>query len=916
MITHHSSRILPIDKSFLVTKLDHARGYDRIAGYFSSSIFEVADEVMDTISGPVRVICNTHLDVQDIKSARFASALWHEWCESTPEKRASNLKGSFAKLYRALSENRIEIRVLPDAHFGFLHGKAGVITMEDGKKTSFLASANETYNGWKHNYELLWEDDSPESVEWVQTEFDALWNHPSARPLADVVIEDIERISKRVTISLKEWQNDPTPQAVLTESPVSRDDSGLWGHQKYFVKLAFDAHLTPHGARYILADMVGLGKTIQLAMAAQLVALTSIKPVLILTPKTLIWQWQTEMKDKLDMPSAVWNGKYWVDENGDIDSTASPGTIKNCPRRVGIVPYSLITQKSVHVINDLLDMEYECVVVDEAHHARRKDLGVNSKSVPKNPNNLLDFLMKINLRTKSMLLATATPVQLYPIEAWDMLFALSTGGRDSILGSKFSCWRDPSDALDLVMNSDQQNLDQDEYEVKLWKLIQNPLPFSYESPRVFGQLRQKLRCPDDKCTASGSWSDLSEPNKAFVRNISKDYIQKYNPFIRHIIRRTRSYLESTINPETNKPYLKRINVRLFGDRKDEAIPLYSYSSDAYNLAQKFCDLHTDRTRESGLLRTIMLRRIGSSMYAGLKTAERMIEKYDLEFILSEDDDVTESTGIQSTQNKHVFNLSTDETKVLRELIGILSMHKHDDPKYDKLKTKLIKEDWQSHGCIIFSQYFDTIDWFSKKISQELPEIKIGVYAGSDKSGYLENNHFEPTSREHIKSMVFDGEIKILFGTDAASEGLNLQKLGCLINLDLPWNPTRLEQRKGRIQRIGQLQDEIWVYNMRYRDSVEDRVHELLSDRLRNITDLFGQIPDCLSDVWIDMALGKENQAQYKIDEVPIRHPFIEKYEQMGSVKWDHCYRILDTRDRRSHLLKGWQSSESSETSNN
>jgi len=67
MITRHSSRILPIDKSFLVSKLDHATGYDRIAGYFSSSIFEVADEVMDTISGPVRVICNTHLDVQDIK---------------------------------------------------------------------------------------------------------------------------------------------------------------------------------------------------------------------------------------------------------------------------------------------------------------------------------------------------------------------------------------------------------------------------------------------------------------------------------------------------------------------------------------------------------------------------------------------------------------------------------------------------------------------------------------------------------------------------------------------------------------------------------------------------------------------------------------------------------------------------------
>ena len=58
------------------------------------------------------------------------------------------------------------------------------------------------------------------------------------------------------------------------------------------------------------------------------------------------------------------------------------------------------------------------------------------------------------------------------------------------------------------------------------------------------------------------------------------------------------------------------------------------------------------------------------------------------------------------------------------------------------------------------------------------------------------------------------EIKLLVGTDAASEGLNLQTLSTLINLDLPWNPTRLEQRKGRIQRIGQISDKIHIYNMK------------------------------------------------------------------------------------------------------
>ncbi len=110
-------------------------------------------------------------------------------------------------------------------------------------------------------------------------------------------------------------------------------------------------------------------------------------------------------------------------------------------------------------------------------------------------------------------------------------------------------------------------------------------------------------------------------------------------------------------------------------------------------------------------------------------------------------------------------------------------------------------------------------------------------------------------------MVRRGELRLLLGTDAASEGLNLQRLGTLINLDLPWNPTRLEQRKGRIQRIGQLRDTVYVYNMRYKGSVEDRVHELLSERLAAIHQMFGQIPDILEDVWIEVAMGEIEHAK-------------------------------------------------------
>src|SRR5699024_5446494 len=109
-----------------------------------------------------------------------------EWCKSEPEK-VTNGHDRFAKLYELLSSGKMEVRVLPNEKFGLIHGKAGVITFKDGTKTSFLGSANESLSGWKLNYELVWEDSSEEAIEWVQEEFDSLWNDETAIPLSEFI---------------------------------------------------------------------------------------------------------------------------------------------------------------------------------------------------------------------------------------------------------------------------------------------------------------------------------------------------------------------------------------------------------------------------------------------------------------------------------------------------------------------------------------------------------------------------------------------------------------------------------------------------------------------------------------------------------------------------------------------------------
>ena len=98
---------------------------------------------------------------------------------------------------------------------------------------------------------------------------------------------------------------------------------------------------------------------------------------------------------------------------------------------------------------------------------------------------------------------------------------------------------------------------------------------------------------------------------------------------------------------------------------------------------------------------------------------------------------------------------------------------------------------------------------------------------------------------------------------------------------------------------------VHIYNMRYRGSVEDRVHELLSDRLEAIHQLFGQIPDILEDVWVQVAQGKIEEAKQTINAVPKKHPFEFKYHQVKKVPWESCATVLSASDRRQHLLQGW-----------
>ena len=148
MINRFTSRLENIGESFLNARLKNALKYDRIAGYFSSSIIEIAGEAIDTIKGNVRIICNSDLDVDDVVSLSAAHhAMRTEWCSIKPEEKYKDIPDRLKKLYDYLKSGKIQVKVIPNQFFGLIHGKAGIISLENGKKTAFLGSMNETYSG-------------------------------------------------------------------------------------------------------------------------------------------------------------------------------------------------------------------------------------------------------------------------------------------------------------------------------------------------------------------------------------------------------------------------------------------------------------------------------------------------------------------------------------------------------------------------------------------------------------------------------------------------------------------------------------------------------------------------------------------------------------------------------------------------
>ena len=170
----------------------------------------------------------------------------------------------------------------------------------------------------------------------------------------------------------------------------------------------------------------------------------------------------------------------------------------------------------------------------------------------------------------------------------------------------------------------------------------------------------------------------------------------------------------------------------------------------------------------------------------------------------------------------------------------------EDSKLSHFLTILGKELAQRESAIIFTQYTDTMDYLRENL---LPLYGSPVACYSGRGGELyQDGEWKKLPKEKIKEQFRGGQIKILLCTESASEGLNLQTCGVLINYDLPWNPMRVEQRIGRIDRIGQIHSTVNIHNFYYDGTVEAKVYRRLRDRIDAFQSVVGNLQPILAQV--------------------------------------------------------------------
>ncbi len=838
-----------------VPALAAAVGYDRCCAYFSSSVLAAAARGFGGLiarlqalgaAAPrpaVRLIVNEELDAGDVRALTEQGDTSR--LEALLERRFKSPREALEKrrlemLAWLVKQGLLEVRVGVMRHGeGIVHAKFGIATDERGDAVVFAGSGNESAAGLRANYEQLeistsWGD--PERYDEYRNEFDRLWTdtHPDVHtvPLPEALRLKLIKLAPRQAPTAEPSTARARQQAAMlwrfvVEAPyLSNGETAcdatafvdLWPHQRRVVADATAAW--PDGR--LLCDEVGMGKTIEAIMVVRrLLAGRGVRRVLILPPAGLLRQWQAELREKgglvvprLDNPTTL----VWPD--GRTENVADLATALR--RDLLLMSRELARLESYRAIL-LNGPSWDLVLLDEAHHARRREQEegeFNSGTL------LLTLLRDLQLKRKArgFLLLSATPMQTHPWEPWDLLAVLGEGGAWL---AEFDVVRSYYQAIASV----QRGGCSAPVARRAAELIVGdpafPTPRDVAVPTGVSGVAQKLGFP------------LPTEREPLAR-----WLRQGSPLSRRMHRNTRDTLKGyyRLGLVAAPPPRREIDDVLFdyADAAERAV----YDAVTAYIEKRFTELEKEKPGK-GFVMTIYRRRAVSSPLALERSLDRRREG--LERVAAQkavdpnagDDETVderdlgdlsdgEGSGKVSAAYPSDPGVARAELAEVNHLLDAVRALGGRDSKRDCLFDKIRELTDDGRAVLVFTEYSDTLEYLRDTL-RPFYGASIGCYSGAG-GAVWDGKDWQPVTKDVVTARLGGGDLRVLICTDAASEGLNLQAAGALINYDLPWNPSKIEQRIGRIDRIGQKLPEIKIVNFFLENSIDQRVYQVLRAR--------------------------------------------------------------------------------------
>ena len=680
------------------------------------------------------------------------------------------------RLIAWLRSDRVEVKRLADR---FLHGKAFVVTSDN--EGVIAGSANFTYAGLTQNLELVLGRYDPTVVGDVAKWFGDLWGEAEPFDLAALYEARFEPHSPYLIYLRMLWERygrELTEEAQALGASTIRltrfQEDGLFRARRV---------LAEHRG-VLIADEVGLGKTFLAGELIREAVQERRQRVLLVAPATL--------------RDGTWR-KFLLDHQLGVQC----------------ISYDELAEDDYQYSAE----EYAMVVVDEGHNLR-------------NPSTLrATALRKLLAGTppKELVLLTATPVN---NSLWDLYYLLAYFLKSD------SVFADAGIRSLRGHFAAAMALDPDDLTPKHLFDVLDAVAVRRTRPFV------KQWYPTDRVVIDGVEVPITFPKPRPVK-VEYDLDETLPGFFERFA--------VAMGAKTEETDAERIG------QEEDGLPVLTlarYVPSRYRIAG---DAEQYEVQVAGLLRSGLLKRFESSAYAFGRTCLKMVQSHEdfiglldnglvatgktlAEWAATDSDDLDaleefvdrNGADLEPTAAYDLVALRADVEHDRQLLLAfaseIASVAQKDDPKLQALAGELavIAAQAEEEGIgpedtrdkrkvLVFTYFADTVDWIAEYLEREIasnPALaayrgRLTVLSGREGSKEEVLFGFAPRTTEAPASKS-DDLFDIVVTTDVLSEGVNLQQARHIVNYDLPWNPMRLVQRHGRIDRIGSRHDDVFL----------------------------------------------------------------------------------------------------------